>query len=95
MMSEKPKRTWFRFHLITAILLMAEIGTLIGLNVAPRPGGIRGWPENCVWWLAGRSLPYDFCERRFVIDAGIAFLIVATTAKISESILHRREARKP
>ncbi len=40
------KRRWFRFHLLTALILVAEIGALIGLNVTPRSGGIRGWPEQ-------------------------------------------------
>jgi hypothetical protein len=35
-MSEKPKRPWFRFHLLTAIVLVISSGGLIGLNTVLR-----------------------------------------------------------
>ena len=38
-MSEKPKRPWFRFHLLTAVLMMAAAG---GLMLANMPRHFRG-----------------------------------------------------
>ena len=29
-MSEKPKRSWFRFHLLTAVLMMIAGAVLLG-----------------------------------------------------------------
>ena len=35
-MREQPRRRWFRFHLLTALLMMVAAGGMIGLQFAPR-----------------------------------------------------------
>ena len=35
-MSEKSKRPWFRFHLLTAVLMMIGAGGAAGVNATPR-----------------------------------------------------------
>ena len=89
------QRRWFQFHLLTVIIVIVEIGALIGLNVVPRTGGIRGWPENSVWWDEHSNHPYSIDDRRFILDLAIAYLIVATSAKFSEYLIRLRKARKP
>ena len=37
-MSEKPKRPWFRFHLLTGIVAMLTAGSMLGANVVWRQG---------------------------------------------------------
>src|SRR4051794_10326295 len=32
-MSEKPKRSWFRFHLLTSVLMMCVAGSMLYLNM--------------------------------------------------------------
>ena len=48
-MSEKPKRPWFRFHLLTAVLIMLLSGLFLGLNLKRHPNPpfdetYQGWP---------------------------------------------------
>jgi len=67
-MSDKPKRPWFRFHLLTALLMMFVAATMIWLNCHVRiepleigdgvssvvPIGHAGWPAELYWkWGAG------------------------------------------
>jgi hypothetical protein len=35
-MNNKPKRPWFRFHLLTAVLMMFAAGGVIGVNTCER-----------------------------------------------------------
>ena len=56
-MSEKPKRRWFRFHLLTAVLMMLVAGGVLWLNVRVfrlnSAEVARGWPLP----LYTRALP--------------------------------------
>ena len=88
------RRRWFQIHLSTAVILMIESGALIGLNVVPSGGGMRGWPETFIWWKPEASLPHSFDVRRFVIDAATVFIILTLSCKISEWRIRRHEARK-
>src|SRR5476649_2664716 len=47
-MSDKPKRPWFRFHLLTAVFAMLLTGGLLGLNFVDWPGHQTEWkyPED-------------------------------------------------
>ena len=36
--ARKPKRPWFRFHLLTAVLMMVTAGVIAGLNIAGYQG---------------------------------------------------------
>ena len=74
-MSEKLKRSWFRFHLLTAAIGMAVMGVLIGLNI--RGGltywggatGVRyiGWPMS----MADYQVIHDFGSNdEMVMDRG-------------------------
>ena len=63
-MSEKPKRPWFRFHLLTAMLMMLSAGAFLGLNLKRRPdppfaGTCQGWPLVFEWdftWVGVQSV---------------------------------------
>ena len=55
-MTSSPKRPWFRFHLLTAVVTVVVIGGLIGANVTESPVFVShgnplltgmGWP--CIW----------------------------------------------
>jgi hypothetical protein len=89
-MSDKRRR-WFQIHLST-VILMVESAVLLGLNAVPQGQGLRGWPETFVWWKQSASWPHSFSERRFVIDAATAFVILAMSYKLNEWRIHRREA---
>jgi hypothetical protein len=41
-MSEKPKRPWFRFHLLTLVLMALVAGGMLGANILLHPA----WPVN-------------------------------------------------
>ena len=43
-MTSGPKRPWFRFHLLTAVLMMIAAGSLVGTNMRDRGDGTHGWP---------------------------------------------------
>ena len=48
-MSDRPKRPWFRFHLLTAVLMMLATGTLLYANMrtcfefVPRGEEVYSW----------------------------------------------------
>jgi hypothetical protein len=52
-MNSNPKRPWFRFHLLTAVLIMVTAGGVIGINftaqrLPPFKGAVYGWPYYVV-----------------------------------------------
>lgn len=82
-MSEKPKRPWLRFHLVTAIFMVATAGCLLGANLRARyrlvPGdsdfGISdilwqhayGWPIEALLVLEQTGIGGEFRENGDVI----------------------------
>ena len=42
-MSEKPKRRWFRFHLLTAIVGMVAAGGVLGINMIGAGSDADDW----------------------------------------------------
>ena len=125
-MSDKPKRPWFRFHLLTAVLLMLAAGGIMSANLIGYEGravsveyfnekGVMherrwGWP-----WPAAYSTQYPPLGRELLLEIGtmdkhnasgyvtkhvvydvcVGALILAAIALVSESLLRRREARRP
>jgi hypothetical protein len=74
-MSEKPKRPWFRFHLLTAVLVMLATASLLYLNlqvaqegVEEASFGIRSSPSGKMgseyWSKASIGWPCAFYEQR-------------------------------
>jgi hypothetical protein len=108
-MSKKPKRRWFRFHLMTAVLMMVAAGGLIGQNAVIREtveeyrivNGF-GWP-----FIFRPTFIREFDDpnpERYGYDLNLWHLslntlllvsILLCVALISESILRRREGRRP
>ena len=114
-MSDKPNRPWFRFHLLTAMLMMFAAGGFVWVNTLPESYDLiydsksdsysidssekpdydvrcYGWPTS---FLAITEFDKTFLPKPFALDllalaggmAGVAFL--------SESLLRRRDSRKP
>ena len=79
-MSDSPKHEWFRFHLLTAVLMMVAAGILLAVELCP-----LGWFMRDAWSHAPEVIGY--------VSAGDFALIVAI-ALICESLIRRREARK-
>ena len=82
-MSDGPKRPWFRFHLLTAVLMMFAAGVWIGINcraahVSTQQNSIqvenwdyRGWPMT---WSADL---YYTVEGRVVIERTLVIPVTA------------------
>ena len=126
-MSETPKRPWFRFHLLTLVLMMFAAGVFLWANVrdSAAPAGLngtwRGFPfpmfsemhpripfgndSNVLLWrhdLYFNIGPIRFeyhdngwCYGLVVINALIGVVVLAAVACVSESLIRRREGRKP
>jgi hypothetical protein len=79
-MSEKPKRPWFRFHLLTAVLMICVVAALIGLNLRKFTSYTGSGITTGEYGITGRTsedgksygLPYNFvtvgCERHLTPD---------------------------
>jgi hypothetical protein len=135
-MSEKPKRPWFRFHLLTAVLMMFITGLYLGLcihvernlpmkfdasnfdvehfarapdvRIVQRDGFVEAWPNgpSCRWRI---GWPYPFYEYAdfpgmvqwqgfrdiFWVEIPAFVVVLLTVAFVSESLIRRREDRKP
>jgi hypothetical protein len=108
MNEEKLNRPWFRFHLLTAVLMMLAAGGFVWKNTLLDDGcvvfdGSKGF-NHYGWPLAINDLEAD----NFVLHqinsnwqwkgiAGNLVLLVGMLVMISlisESIIRRREARK-
>ena len=98
-MTSAPKRPWFRFHLLTAVLMMFAAGALmwansIGRNYGTRPDGSAaisfGWPApfNDDW--GGFA---DLHPVYVAFDVVVALLILAIVFFVSEWIISHREVR--
>ena len=135
-MTSSPKRPWFRFHLLTAVLMMLVVGAFLGVNLLVRdsvfdrsslftheyyveferqfarrrsqvlrteaPAGSVtersfGWPFVAGGIIESRSQPpvVEYCTPGLIVDAAIAVCALLATIFLSESLLRRREARKP
>jgi len=98
-MSEKPKGGWFRFHLLTAVLMTSEAGLLIGANLTQRgyPTSL-GWPFSCTKaWTERHGITVGYFEwypSYVALDAVFALTAITATGLISELIIRRREARR-
>ena len=111
-MSEKIKRPWFRFSLLTAVLMMLAAGGMLWLNASAIEfmygqttelpnGGIEfddcfgkayGWP----WlWIFDVEPHCRWRGIALVGDVVTLALAIGSTAFVCESILRRREGRKP
>ena len=97
-MTSIPKRPWFRFHLLTAMLMTSEAGSLIAANLTQRgyPTSL-GWPFSCTksWTeLHGITVGYfEWYPAYVALDAVFALTAITATGMISELIIRRREGR--
>ncbi len=101
-MSSSPMRPWFRFHLLTAVLMMFVATFFIFQNlhyVYADPVFIVGWPLKFYWATRDNDADARLGAASEVLvallDVGIAVSAMGFMAFISESVLRRREARKP
>ena len=87
-MSSSPKRPWFRFHLLTAVLMMVAAGILVAPIVADlvTPDAWRNFDDN-----GNFNDPAPAIE---IIVAMMATGRVVSIAFMSEWLIRRREARK-
>ena len=105
-MSEKPKRPWFRFHLLTAMEIMVVSGAFLLVNfrqydidsVSVFDERITcgwGWPvcllKRYSSW--GQEL-YSWDARGILYDLGVAAVCLFALAFVSETLIRRREGRK-
>jgi hypothetical protein len=100
-MTSRPKRPWFRFHLLTAVLMLLAAGGMMLLNASRRlerfsfvvkPGHHRheyGWPATAMETFGD---PYIWRASGVVIDICVSVCVVMALALISESLIRRREA---
>jgi hypothetical protein len=117
-MSEKSKRHWFRFHLLTAVLMMFAAGGILSVALTGRrivQESIRDTSASPPWdtfpapdlgerhygWPMVAYCSYEVAiENRWygigaAIDATVGLLFIGSVAFVSESLLRRREGRKP
>jgi hypothetical protein len=66
MSDQKPKRPWFRFHLLTLVLMALAAGTFLGANMRERLGDRKVGEWRCYGW------PFDVAEVRGVITFSIS-----------------------
>ena len=106
-MSDSPKRPWFRFHLVTAVLMMVAAGGLLCANITsgqfayprynfPVAEYVRGWPV-IAWNLVPRNYGYVaiFDWPSLLIDVCIWLVCLSSIAVVSGFLIRRRKGRKP
>ena len=107
-MSEKLKRPWFRFHLLTAVLMTFAAGGLVLENpLKQKVDGMpafyaRGWPISAMydidpdyWSAPAEPIQFRVDAAHIVMDIAFSIVALSAVALASESLLRRREARKP
>ena len=93
-MSEKPKRPWFRFHLLTAVLMMLTFGGLLAAETL-NSKTMNAWLEATV--LSLEKADAVSADEMAYLPFCLLFnlLPVVVVAFATEFLLRRREARKP
>jgi hypothetical protein len=105
------KRKWFQIHLSTAVTLMFAASGLLWANTAQLTNGVlitndlsicflndtipantRGWPLRHLRYSDGVPL-WMFWS--LAMNSLIAITMLSIAARVLESRIHRREARKP
>ena len=87
-----PKRPWFRFHLLTAVLMTIAAGAMLYPCVQfCRPVIKDGWAGK----LAERGFNMVVVFGTIYVVAAAYFMVLIVVGRFCESILRRREARKP
>ena len=126
-MSDKPKRSWFRFHLLTAVLMVVAAGGLMWLNtrvtntaelaqshqeyLEKYPDRLRngvpnvdwseiigsdyGWPATAFVLSGSNRVQSHWIWLGVIADCAAITILLAIVALVSESIVRRREGRKP
>jgi len=109
--ANKPKRPWFRFHLLTLVLTSLAAGAALWANVrkkwesghAPTPidalfeGYCRGWP----FIMQCKAGPLESAEdcplqvKWLILNVMVSLSILCVVALVSETLLRRSEGRKP
>jgi hypothetical protein len=85
-MTSSPKRPWFRFHLLTAVLMMLASALLMPVVIEI----VRMWRGD----LKCGGVYLDQQPYYALLLMGCA-LVVLPCGMISEYLIRRREARKP
>ena len=108
-MTSNPKRQWFRFHLLTAVLMLFAAGGFVWPNVQEHriipewadnePARIFGWPVTAVTFYSAFAMRTsddvpEISYRGLLVDAVSALGLLFTVALISEYLIRRRETRK-
>ena len=106
-MSDNSKRPWFRFHLLTLVLMALAASVLLWANMRQQ-GLVHGWPftMHSVWISldseeAAMTAGHPYWEwdgvwnlRGVILNSVAALASLTIVAALSEAILRRREARK-
>ena len=100
-MSEKPKRPWFRFHLLTAVLIMVASGVFIGCNCWRRSdfvgspiGEGYGWPLLFYFDTTVHEHHWIFSGKDLCANILVAMVPMFLAALICEWLIRRHEGRK-
>ena len=103
------KRSWFRIHLSTAIVVMLLAAVLLGMNVVGRMSTMpaeqhdyvtvvkRGWPQTFYYSLYHRTGLYsgeNWFYSSLVKDVALALGILIAEACTWEWLVRLREARR-
>ena len=110
-MTSGPKRPWFRYHLLTAVLMMIAASGMVWTNM-------RGYESDfeifipstvtaadpiqvlCYGWpvrccVAQVGVDTIWNARSVFVNVLVAVGILAAVALVSKSLFRRREGRKP
>jgi len=110
-MSEaKPKRPWFRFHLLTLVLMTLSLGGIMHLNTRNRGCEMRGWPCGMYYpllFLDSEEATIAVAEGGYwprwygpwntqgvVVNISVGLSFLLTVALVSECLIRRRENRR-
>ena len=106
-MTSSPKRPWFRFHLLTAVLMTVAAGGMMWINTSNPTPNYHGWPwiavdsnhDHLSKWYDDRQT-WECCNlivfpMPLFLDILTAVVIICSLAANIEFLIRRREGRKP
>ena len=109
-MTSSPNRPWFRFHLLTAVLMMIAAGGLLGVNLSLLNDRIARddhytvidcyefglpCPTFTLTHPAGGMACKTPNDSAYVLNLLVNGFALLGVYVLSESLLRRRETRKP
>ena len=102
-MTSSPKRPWFRFHLLTAVLMMFTAGGMLWANVreydfsSSISFGERHYSQvghGCPFNIEGNQMLH-FRWLFILMNGCSGVLVVIGVGATCEWLIRRREARRP